>query len=40
MHEDNEQIKREVTNWKNKYKALLQFAVQNDIPIPSELEGC
>lgn len=40
MHEDNEQIRLDVNNWKNKYKALLQFAIQNDIPIPSELEGC
>lgn len=40
MHEDNEQIRLDVNNWKNKYKALLQFAIQNEIPIPSELEGC
>ncbi|ALC41419.1 maf-S, partial [Drosophila busckii] len=40
MHEDNEQIRLDVGNWKNKYKALLQFAIQNEIPIPSELEGC
>ncbi|EDW35767.1 GL17038 [Drosophila persimilis] len=39
-HEDNELIRIEVGNWKNKYKALLHFAQQNDIPIPRELEGC
>lgn len=40
MHDDNEQCRKDITNWKNKYKALLQFAAHNDIPIPPELEGC
>lgn len=40
MHEDNEKVRKEIINWKNKYKALMQFAAQNDIPIPTELESC
>uniref|UniRef100_D3TS44 BZIP transcription factor MafK n=1 Tax=Glossina morsitans morsitans TaxID=37546 RepID=D3TS44_GLOMM len=40
MHEDNEQISKEIENWKKKYMALLEFAAQNDIPIPPELEIC
>lgn len=40
MHDDNEQCRKDIANWKNKYKALLQFAAHNDIPIPPELEGC
>ncbi|XP_004521028.1 transcription factor MafK isoform X2 [Ceratitis capitata] len=40
MNEDNEQCRRDIANWKNKYKALLQFAAHNGITIPSELEGC
>ena len=40
MHEDNEMRRKEILSWKSKYKALLQFAAQNDIPIPPELEGC
>ena len=40
MHEDNEQCAREIETWKKKYTALVQFAAQNDIPIPPELETC
>ncbi|KAL9879417.1 transcription factor MafK isoform X2 [Glossina fuscipes] len=40
MHEENEQINKEIENWKKKYMALLEFAAQNDIPIPPELELC
>lgn len=39
MHEENELVRKEICTWKNKYKALLQFAANNDIPIPPELEG-
>ncbi|XP_037938324.1 transcription factor MafG isoform X3 [Teleopsis dalmanni] len=38
MHDENEKIRKDIANWKNKYKALLQFAGQNEIPIPPELE--
>lgn len=39
-HEENELFRQEIENWKKKYMALLQFATQNEIPIPPELETC
>lgn len=39
MHRENEETAQEIANWKKKYAALLEYAIQNNIPIPSELQN-
>lgn len=40
MQEENDNIRRDIENWRNKYEALKKFARANDIPLPPELETC
>ncbi|XP_055846095.1 transcription factor MafK isoform X2 [Episyrphus balteatus] len=40
LHQDNEANNRDIVNWRNKYYALLQFAAQQNIPVPIELQTC
>lgn len=38
MQEQNAKIREESMNWCLKYESLKKFAIENEIPIPAELE--
>ncbi|KAF5287490.1 hypothetical protein FQA39_LY04118 [Lamprigera yunnana] len=39
MHDDLQEMKKEVNVLKNRFEALKKFAINNKIPIPSELQN-
>lgn len=39
MKYDTLMTRKEIENWKQKYEALKRFAIENKIPIPTELDN-
>lgn len=39
MQDDTLMTRKEIENWKQKYEALKRFAIENKIPLPSELDN-
>lgn len=39
MQEGNAKIREESMSWRLKYESLKKFAIENEIPIPAELDA-
>lgn len=38
LHQENEFHNREINEWRNRYYSLLQYAAENNIPVPLEYQ--